>query len=164
MKYIFSTIFIFLLFSCEDDTAKPMDNTEHTDTLYADVSGDYNLSFNTNAVNLNEYPTGDTTFKLISGTYIKGPELVYEIYFVFPDAGDEKTNFKLDTLGQFTRFEITLGVIGNYKLSDNVSGTLSLLQNNDDFIEGHFNFTASNIDSNKTVKIDNGYFKYKVFD
>lgn len=164
MKYIFSILLFVFFISCEDDTAKPQENTQHIDTLYADISGDFNFTFETNAVNLNDYPSGDTTYKLISGTYIKGPELAYEIYFVFPESGDGNTNFNLDTTGRFTRFEITLGVIGSYGLSDNVSGSLSLIQNNNDYIEGNFNFSASNIDSNKTVNIDNGYFKYKVFD
>jgi hypothetical protein len=162
MKYFLMTVMaVAMLWACSDNGSDPQDTTAAYDTLYADVSGQYDLEFATTAVNVNIYPYGDTlSGYLISGTLPKGPLEIYSLYFYIEDDGSGQTQFDLAGSGGMTRFVFNAGLTGETDYEFVVEGQVSLTKNTDTELEGNFSYTVTNADSSKFVTIKNGYFSY----
>lgn len=149
------------MIACEDGNKPNSNTTAAYDSLYAEISGEYELQMITSAVNVNLYPHGAMgTGNLISGTLPKGPLELYTVYVYFVDDGTGKTEYDLAGTEGFTRLVFNKGLISETTYGMNITGSLTILKNNATELEGRFEYSATNPDSTKFIHVKNGYFYY----
>lgn len=164
MRYLIIIISLLFLLSACDEKQLPNNNTTAAfDSLYTDISGEYNLALATTAVNVNLYPDnyGKTGY-LISGTLPKGPFELYTVYIYFEDDSTGNRTFDLAGTEGMTRFSFNLGLAGEETLGSNISGEINITKLTNDELAGNFSYNATNPDSTKFITINNGYFTYTI--